>query len=158
MNVSFGSLNQHCELTPNTRQVQVLYKIGERLDPDSIEELRYESKGGNLTNLLKDKKDADIDVVLKRNGLIDISVIREAEWTHPYRNENFSFVPYSVTGYGKIKTTINPMSKNSVIKKNLEDFADKCYWYAKTAQSRRNSLLENELESKIENALAKMPK
>ena len=140
MNVNFGSLRFDYEIIPNRKQNMVLRCIERELYPENtdVANTKLKNKLHNITNLLEDKKNADIFVQLNEDGNVNIKVEKDCATA----NGTKKYVPYSTIDSSPLKLTIDSNRRKGAILKQLREFADKCYWYAIEADSRKNRLIE----------------
>lgn len=153
MNVSFGKLNVTWRKTPTPAQKKVSDKIEAALDPDWVEEVQ--GAGENITKKVEQKKGANIDVTLRKNGTFSIKVRKELPTVE---DEHKYYTPYSYYDGRKLETTINANDKSSAINRKLKTFISRCELYALQSNSWKNVKIEQKAESKFERDLCKASK
>ncbi len=152
MNVSFGKIKCFRE-TPNITNTQqyALNKAMRVFGPHPTIPFRYgvDPYSGmelSLDEALKEKRNADVFITCKKNGNIELKVMKPL----PKPDKNGKTVYYIPTeSYeNRLVSEINPLPLNHLIHK-LNKFARRCEYYVRVGNTGINKRIETEEMAKL---------
>ena len=157
MNVSFGKIRCFKENNPyinntvaNFQRSAMNYaqrafdpheKIPFRYGCDEITGLEY-----SLAEALEKKKNADVYIIAKRNGNVELRVVKKIEGNDGTQKTYIPCESYE----NKLSVEINPMQPLNRLKDKFRKFARRCEYYLLSGENKINKKKEAEIRASLE--------
>ena len=157
MNVSFGKLRLLAESNPSQNRVitstqrSAMNYAQRAFDPHEKIPFRYgcDERTGleySLAEALEKKKNADVYIIAKRNGNVELRVVKTVEGKD---GKTKTYIPCE-SYENKLLTEINPMQPLNRLQDKFRKFARRCEYYLLNGESKINKKKEAEIRASLD--------